>query len=233
MTAAREAAFLPLAFLTVTLLGGVRIADRLSLLPPSLFCLVLALMLMGTLMKCGVVAPGRLMNGRRSGLENSCGFVVLFTAFLASAQAFSVITPATGLPHLLFQVFLFTLLLNTLAAGADRVRTLRSLLVIFGSAFILKFIVLAALSDQTGGRLKRVLVVLLEGVTLGTLTQDVLHPATGYLAFFTLALFLSALAMLPHEEPSTRLPASQENGADIRHRMHDSIIETRSRPETR
>ena len=71
-------------------------------------------------------------------------------------------------------MFLLALLLNTLAAGADRVRTLRSLLVIFGSAFILKFIVLAALSDQTGGRLKRVLLVLVEGVTLGTLTQDAL-----------------------------------------------------------
>jgi hypothetical protein len=197
MTAAREAAYLPLAFLTVTLLGGVRIGSRVMLLPPSLFSLVLALMLVGVLIKSGALAPERLMNARRSGLANTSGFIVLATLFLGSAQAFSLVTPESGLPHLLVCVFLLTLLLNTLAAGADRVRTLRSLLVVFGSAFILKFIVLAALSEQTGGRLKRVLLVLLEGVTLGALTQDVLHPATGYVAFFTLALFLAGLAMLP------------------------------------
>ncbi len=200
MTPAREAFYLPLLFLTIALLGGVRVADRVSLLPPSLFSLVLALLLMGVLVKSGVLAPDRLMNAARSSIANVNGLVVLVTLFFASAQAFNLATPESGLPHLLSCVFLLTLLLNTLAAGADRVRTLRSLLVIFGAAFFLKFIVLAALSDQTGGSLKRVLLVLLEGATLGTLTQDVVHPATGYLAFFTLAMFLMGLGMLPWRE---------------------------------
>jgi hypothetical protein len=200
MTAAREAFYLPLVFLTVALLGGVRIADHVILLPPPLFSLVLALLLLGVLVKSGALAPERLMNAGRAGLANVNGFVVLVTSFLASAQAFSLVTPEAGLPHVLFCIFLLTLLLNTLAAGADRVRTLRSLLVTFGSAFILKFILLAALSEQTGGRLKRVLLVLLEGVTLGTLTQGALHPATGYLAFFTLTLFLVGLGMLPSRD---------------------------------
>ena len=199
MTAAREAAYLPLMFLTVTLLGGVRLGSHVALIPPSLFSLVLGLMLLGVLVNAGALAPERLMNARRSGLANTSGFTVLATLFFASAQAFNLVTPDSGLPHLLVCVLLLTLLLNTLAAGADRVRTLRSLLVVFGSTFILKFIVLAALSEQAGGRLKRVLLVLLEGVTLGTLTQDVLHPANGYLAFFTLALFLVGLGMLPAE----------------------------------
>ena len=197
MTAVREAVYLPLIFLTVTLLGGIRLGSHVALVPASLFSLVLGLMLLGVLVKAGALAPERLMNARRSGLANTSGFTVLATLFLASAQAFNLVTPESGLPHLLVCVFLLTLLLNTLAAGADRVRTLRSLLVVFGSAFILKFIVLAALSEQTGGRLKRVLLVLLEGVTLGTLTQEVLHPANGYLAFFTLTLFLVGLGMLP------------------------------------
>jgi len=200
MTAAREAVYLPVAFLSVALLGGVRIAGRVALLPPSLFSLVLAMMLVAVLVSKGALAPERLMNAGRSGLANTSGFAVLITLFAASAQAFNLITPETGLPRLLFSVFLLTLLLNTLVSGADRVRTLRSLAVVFGSAFILKFIVLASLSDQTGGRLKRMLLVLLEGVTLGALTQDVMKPATGYLAFFTLALFLAALAMLPGED---------------------------------
>jgi hypothetical protein len=202
MTAAREAFYLPLLFLTVALLGGVRISDRVILVPPALFSLVLALLLLGVLVKSGALAPDRLMNAGRSTVANMNGFVVLITLFVACAQAFTLATPESGLPHLLFCVFLLTLLLNTLAAGTDRVRTLRSLLVIFGSAFILKFIVLAALSDQTGGRLKRVLLVLFEGVTLGTLTQEVLHPATGYLAFFTLAMLLIGLGMLPSKGPA-------------------------------
>jgi hypothetical protein len=210
MTAVREAVYLPLLFLTVTLLGGGRIAERVILVAPSLFSLVLALLLLGVLVKSGALAPERLMNATRSTIANINGFVVLLTLFLASAQAFSLATPESGLPHLLFCVFLLTLLLNTLAAGTDRIRTLRSLLVIFGSAFILKFIVLSALSDQTGGRLKRVLLVLLEGVTLGTLTQDAFHPATGYLAFFTLAIFLIGLGMLPSLEGAEHRTAQRK-----------------------
>src|SRR5439155_23392381 len=46
MSTAREAFCLPLLFLTVVLLGGIRIFDRVVLLPPSLFALVLALLLL-------------------------------------------------------------------------------------------------------------------------------------------------------------------------------------------
>jgi len=34
-------------------------------------------------------------------------------------------------------------------------------------------------------------------VTLGTITQQVYRPATGYIAFGTLALFVGGLALLP------------------------------------
>src|SRR6185436_627269 len=137
------------------------------------------------------------MNGTRSPLQNAGGAVILLTAFAAAAQAFNAAIPESGLPRLLFSVFLLVLLVNTLAASPDRVRVLRSVLVIFGSAFVLKFIVLAALSDPAGGWLKRVLLAMLEGLTLGTLSQDLYRPATGYIAFATLALFVGALALLP------------------------------------
>jgi hypothetical protein len=193
----REAFGLPLSFLTVALLGGVRVADRIVLLPPPLFSLVLAFLLIGVLVRSGALAPERLMSGARPGLANVNGAVVLLTAFLASAQAFNVAIPEYGLPRLLFSVFLFVLLMNTYAAAPDRIRVLRSVLVIFGSAFVLKFIVLAALSDPAGGWLKRTLVAMLEGLTLGTLSQQVYQPATGYIAFATLALFIGSLALLP------------------------------------
>jgi len=210
MSPATEAFYLPALFLTVSLLGGVRVADRVVLLPPPLYALVLGLLLFGVLARTGTLALHRLMNSNRAAVANLNGLLVMLTTFLASAQVFNLVTPESGLPRLLFDVFFLVLLLNTLAAAPDRVRVLRSLVVIFGSAFVLKFIVLAALSDPAGGMLKRVLLVLLEGVTLGTLTQDVFHESTGYLAFFTLALFMIGLALLPsstHDRSSSSLVA--------------------------
>ena len=98
---------------------------------------------------------------------------------------------------MLFNVFFLVLLANTLAAAPDRVRVLRSLFVILGSGFVLKFIVLAALSSPAETMLARVLRVLFEGVTFGAVTQEVVHPATGYVAFCTLMLYLFGLVMLP------------------------------------
>lgn len=200
MTATREAIALPLVFLTVALLGGLRIADRVALLPPPLFALVLSVLLLGLLVRCGALAPDRLIHASRSTLANLNGLIVLLAAFLASAQAFNVATPESGAPRVLFNLVFLVLLANTIAASPDRVRVLRSLLVIFGSAFIVKFIVLAALSNPAEGLFTRALRVLFEGVTLGSVTQGVFHPATGYIAFCTLMLYLCGLVLLPTAE---------------------------------
>jgi hypothetical protein len=197
MTPAREAIYLPLLLLTVALFGGVRPGGATVLSAPSLFSLVLAVMLGGVLIQSGALAPLRLMNGSRNALANLNGFVVLAALVAASAQTFSLLTPEAGLPRILFSVYFLVLMLNTLAAGPDRVRVLRSLAVTFGAAFILKFVVLNALSDPASGRMARLLQVLFEGVTLGTITQDVHHPSAGYVAFLTIALLLIALSLLP------------------------------------
>jgi hypothetical protein len=197
MTPIREALYLPLVFLTVTLFGGVRVADRVALVPPPLFALVLATMLLSILVRCGALVPERLMRAERSALAKINGLVVLLATFAAAAQAFHIATPESGLPRLFCQVFLFVLLLNTLVASPDRVRVLRSLMVIFGSAFVLKFVILAAISNPGESGLKRVLLAMLEGLTLGTLTQAVVSPVTGYVAFAVLVLFLLGLALLP------------------------------------
>jgi hypothetical protein len=201
MTAVREAIFLPVLYLTVILIGGLRPGAAVVLPPPSLFSLVLAVLLLGVLIQSGALVPRWLLDASRSALENLNGFVVLAAVFVAAAQVFSLLTPGAGLPRILFSVYFFVLLLNTWAAGPDRIRVLRSLAVTFGAAFILKFVVLDALSEPAGGRLVRAIQLLFEGVTLGTLTQEVHHPASGYLAFFTIVLFLIALALLPVREP--------------------------------
>jgi hypothetical protein len=197
MSRGHEAFTLPLLFLTVALAGGVRVADRIVLVLPPLFALVLAFLFVAVLTRSGALAPDRLMSQSRPPLANLTGLAVLLTLFAATTQAFNVAIPESGLPRVLFSVFLVVLLLNTLAAEPDKVRMLRSALVIFGCAFTLKYVVLGALSDPEGGRLKRVLQALFEGVTLGTITQQVYRPATGYIAFGTLALFVGGLALLP------------------------------------
>jgi hypothetical protein len=210
MKATTEAIYLPLLFLTVSLLGGLRVADRLTFVPPPLFALVLGMMMFGVLVRGRVLAADSLMSASRTTVENVNGFVLILSTFFAATQVFNLVTPESGLPFLLFSVFLFVLLVNTLAGAHDRVSVLRSMGVIVGAAFILKFIVLGAISDPGDSMLKRLLYVLLEGVTLGTLTQPRLHPVAGYLAFATLVLFLAGLAMLPARTRSVALVKSQE-----------------------
>jgi hypothetical protein len=210
MTAATEAVYLPLVFLTVALLGGLRMDDHVTFMPPPLFALVLGVMLFGVLVRGRVLASERLMSASRAPLENLNGLAVILSLFFAATQVFNLLTPEAGLPFLLFNVFLFVLLVNTLAASHDRIAVLRSVAVITGAAFTLKFIVLAAISDPGQGMLKRVLYAMLEGVTLGTLTQPALHPAAGYLAFATVVLFLIGIAMLPARPRGVALIKSGE-----------------------
>ncbi len=195
----REAIMLPMLLLTVAALGGVRIAQggALALVPPTLMSLILATVLVGALVRSRALVPDRLVSDRRTALENSSGVVVLASLLGASAQIFTLVTPATGLLSFVFTTFFVLLLWNTLAAEPDRRQLLRSLLVVFGGAFVLKFVVLAALYEPQGGLLRRVMLTLLEGVSLGTLGFVPDGAATGYLAFVTLALYFVALIVLP------------------------------------
>ena len=67
---------------------------------------------------------------------------------------------------------------------------------LFGTAFVLKHMLLAALYAPEGGWLKRLTGVALEGVSLGTLEAERFAPATGYISFFTLALYVGALTLI-------------------------------------
>jgi hypothetical protein len=201
--AAREAIVLPIAFLTVLLLGSVRVAETTVLVPPSVFALVLGLLFIRIVVRSGTLAPERLLASSRSGLANANGLVALIGLWLAAAQVIALLIPESGLPRIVFAVFLLILLGNTAAAAPDRTRLLRSLTVTFGALFLLKFVVLAQLSAPGGGRLNRILQTLLEGVTLGALLQPPQHSVTGYLALATLVLFLAALLLLPMKSVQT------------------------------
>lgn len=200
--AVREAVVLPAIFLTVTLLGGWNPGAAWAWTPPSLFALVLAVLLFGALLRSGALAPEYLLHQSRSHLENANGLVVVLSLFSASAQVLNMLMPQSGVPSLLVGTVLLLLLINTLAIGPDRDRLLRSLAISLGAAFVLKFVVLAALADPDGGRTRRVLIALFDVATLGTISQPRLHPAAGYVAFLLLLVYLGGIAALP----ARRLP---------------------------
>lgn len=197
MTPVREAIVLPGVFLTVTLLGGVRIADTVRLLPPPLTALVLALLLLGTLARGGVVLLPALMHGGRRPLENLSGAIVLLSAFAASAQVVNLLLPERGLLHAAFAIFFFGQILSMNAAVMTRAGVLRTLLVLLGSLFVLRFIVVEALYAPDGGLLHRVLTALLSGMSLGGIAYEPNAAVTGYVAFFTLALYMIGVLLLP------------------------------------
>ena len=206
MTATREALFLPLALLTVALLGGLDPGAEFEWRGPSLFSLVIAVMLVGALVRSGALAPDRLLSSRRPALAQANGAVVLVSLFAGSAQLATMLTPRSGLPFLLVSIVLFLLLVNTLAMSPDRIRVLRSLGVVTASAFILKFILLGALANPEGGTTKRLLLAIFDAATLGTISQSPEPAAAGYIAFFMTALYLIAVAALP-ARGSSNLPA--------------------------
>ena len=214
--AMREAVVLPAAFLTVLLLGSVRMAQSTVLAPPSVFALVLGLLLVRVVVQSGALAPERLMAASRSPMANLNGAIVLFALWLAAAQVVAVLIPESGLPRIVFAVFLLILLINTAAAAPDRIRLLRSLSVTFGALFLLKFVVLRELSATGTSGLKRVLQALLEGITLGALLQPPSHPATSYLALLSLVLFLVAVFLLPSR-------AVERSGALVRRHTTNAL----------
>jgi hypothetical protein len=196
----REAIGLPLLFLTVAFAGGLRLPSAggaMHFEPPSLMSLVLAVLLVAAMVRGGLLVPHLLLDEERGSLANLSGAIVLATLLVASAQVFSCLTPPQGLLRLFFHLFFIALLWNTMAAQPDRPRLLRSLMVVFGSALVLRHLVFAALFDPQGSAVKRALVTLMEGVSLGTLGGEAPSVAEGYVAFGTLLLYLVTLVLLP------------------------------------
>jgi len=205
LPAAREAIILPALFLTVAGAGGLRVAPGggMSFVPPPLITLVLAVLLLGVMARAGLLIPTGLLGDHRTGLENASGAVVVLALFAASAQLFTCLTPDAGVLRLVFNLFFLFLLWNTLAAQPDRTRLLRSLLVVFGWAYVVRYVALAALADPQAGWTRRLLTVLLEGATSGPIEGEAIAPLAGYVAFATVALYMIGLVLLPRPAATT------------------------------
>jgi hypothetical protein len=112
-----------------------------------------------------------------------------------------MVTPQSGLPRFFVLLFLPVLLANTLVARPDRVRLLRSLAVILGSGVVIKFVVLAGLSEPASSATGRVLVALFDAATFGSLAQQPQAGSAGYFAIAAAGLFLAGAALLPPARP--------------------------------
>jgi hypothetical protein len=208
MTVLSEAVLLPSIFLTVTLLGGLRIGASVTLLPPSVVSLILAALMLTALIRAAVLVPQDFVRQGRSPLENLSGAIVIVTLAAASAQVFNLLTPDRGFYRLLFTTFFVVQMLTTLAGIQERRALLRSLTVLLGAAFALRFVVLEALYSTSGGTLSRVLTLLMEGVSLGTLQYQPHAASTGYAALAALGLYLLGLFLLRGGRPAGLVPAA-------------------------
>jgi hypothetical protein len=199
---------LPFIFLTVVLLGGLRVSGddhAFMFLPPPLVTLVLAVLLLLLFVRGGLIEIRSLIAGSNPPLTNVAHIWLLLTLFFACAQAFNSVLPERGLLHWLFSFFFLWTLWNNQFSSFDPRRLLRSLVVLFGTAFILKHLLLASLHSTDGSFLKGLTSTLISGVTLGALDSPQFAPATGYTSFFTLGLYLVGLILISfsHKQAAT------------------------------
>ena len=211
---AARALLLPLVFLTVALLGGMRVAvDRsFVFLPPPLVTLVMAALLSSLFMRGRLVRLDTWLGSRHGVLTNISHALTLIALFFASAQAFNSVLPEQGLLHWMFAFFFLWTLWNDQFSAFDPFRLLRSLGVLFGTAFVLKHMVLGALAAPGGSWTQRIASAIFQALSLGTLDIPAVAPATGYISFFTLALYVIGLVLVAPtpDEPGDLRPLLRE-----------------------
>jgi hypothetical protein len=190
---------LPFLFLTVALLGGLRIGAEnrtFIFIAPPLITLLLATLSMLLFVRGGLLRFHQWVGSDLPPLTNVAHIWMFITIFFGSAQAFNSVLPERGLFHWLFSFFFLWTLWNNQFSSFDTRRLLRSLTILFGTAFILKYVLLASLYSPDGGWLNRVAGTLLQGVTLSGVDTSTFATVTGYIAFFTLALYVVGLIVL-------------------------------------
>jgi hypothetical protein len=187
---------LPTILLTVGLLGGLRIdaqtRDFIFIAPP-LVTLVLAILLGSLFVRAGAIDLHHWIAIEQPTLTNLAHVLTLVALFFASAQAFNSVLPERGLLHWMFSFFfLWTLWTNQFSAFDAR-RLLKSLIVLFGTAFVLKHLLVSGLYAPEGGWFRRIASTLLQGIAIDV---PAFAPITGYVSFFALALYVAGLLLI-------------------------------------
>lgn len=193
--------FLPIIFLTVTLLGGVRVASAdgaLVFLRPELICLIFASILIVLFVRLRLIDLGGWFSESFGTVKNVASAAVLFSLFAASVQLFNSLLPEAGVLFWIVGFCLFWLLWTDLFSELGPAKLIRSLAAGFGLVFVLKYLVLANLTAPASENWLR---GVLENPSKEAFTWlfDLprFAPATGYLQFFTVVLYLGGLYLFP------------------------------------
>src|SRR5712664_2558577 len=186
----------PTILLTAGLLGGLRIdaqTRQFIFIAPPLVTLVLAILLGALFVRAGAIDLRQWFALEQPMLTNLAHLLTLLALFFASAQAFNSVLPESGLLHWMFSFFfLWTLWTNQFSAFDAR-RLLRSLVVMFSTAFVLKHLLVSGLYAPEGGWFKRIASALLQGIAVDV---PAFAPSTGYISFFALALYVAGLLLI-------------------------------------
>jgi hypothetical protein len=228
---------LPLMLLTVALLGGLRVGfddHAFIFIAPPLFTLILSVLLMLLFVRGHLIELHAWVRSDYPLLVNVSHILTLLSLFFASAQTFNSVLPESGLLFWLFSFFFLWTLWNNQFSNFDARHTLRSLTVLFGTAFALKHLLLASLYAPEGSWLRKLTGVVLEGISLGTIAPQRFAPATGYISFFTLALYVTSLILLSPQpegetdEEAVRIVHAYQKLAPEKQRMIRAAIDAES-----
>lgn len=194
---------LPLVFLTVTLLGGLRFGEKDSafiFLVPPLLCLVFAAAVMVLFFRSGLLRLDGWLSDKRPTLENVSNAAILITLFTATVQIFNSLLPEQGLPFWVIGFCFVWTLWNNLFSDFDAAKLTKSLAAMFALAFAAKYLILANLVGPSEGNwLQR----MIENPGKETFTWLLDLPryasATGYVQFFAAVLYLGGLYLTPSD----------------------------------
>ena len=193
--------FLPLLFLTVALMGGLRLAspdNTFVFMAPALICLFFAVVLIVLFVRGGLIAFDGWFSDDYPVSHNISNGVLMVSLFAATVQVFNSVLPETGLPFWVVSFCFAWSLWNNLFAAFDNKKLLRTMIALFAFAFVAKYVVLAGLTAPTGDSWLRSMI---ENPAKETVTWLLELPrystGTGYIQFFCLLFYFAGLYMLP------------------------------------
>jgi hypothetical protein len=186
----------PTLLLTAGLLGGLRIdaqTRQFVFIAPPLVTLVLAVLLGALFVRAGAIDLRRWVTVEQPTLTNLSHLLTLMSLFFATAQAFNSVLPESGLLHWMFSFFFLWTLWTNQFSNFDSRRLLRSIMVLFGTAFVLKHLLVSAFYTGEGGWLRTIASALLQGISVDI---PAFAPATGYVSFFALTFYVVGLLLI-------------------------------------
>jgi hypothetical protein len=192
---------LPCLLLLVALLGGIRfdgVDGSILFLRPALICLIFAAGILILFFRAGLIDFRGWMSERSPMLMNVANGITLIALFFAAVQLFNSLLPEQGLPFWIVGFCFFWTLWTNLFAELEAKKMLRSLTAMFALGFAVKYLLLANFAKPANeGWISSIIND--PGKTAATWLLDLpqFSPATGYLQFFTLAIFVIAFYFIP------------------------------------